>query len=199
MQMTAEENAQKMEDLFMVTKQREQGLIKSIKKRAETQYKVSQGLYDLKAMEKNFEAEISGCEAIIRSLENRINKLDHESLKQAEVIYTQDFNIQSLERRISRLQGDKSNDEQLVLQRRIENLKEVKEEKENQYEILLTQFKRVEDETRKTKREMDDLIKEKNYMGSKIAELTLHIDTAQHLLKRLTTEKEVDSKRVHAA
>ena len=77
----------------------------------------------------------------------------------------------------------------MELERKIADLKKVKEEKRNQYDTLLVQFKRVEDETRKSKREIDNLVKEKNYVDSKIAELTLHISTAQKLLESTVREK----------
>ena len=92
---------------------------------------------------------------------------------------------------MSRLQGEKSNDEQLELKKKIDELKLIKEEKTNQYDILLAQFKRVEDDTRKYKREIEDLSREKNNLGTKIAELTLHIDTAERLLKKIINKKEV--------
>jgi hypothetical protein len=69
-------------------------------------------------------------------------------------------------------------------------LKDRKEEKENQYDVLLAQFKRVEEDTRKTKRDIEDQNKDKTYLESKIAELTLHIDTAQRLLKKTISNKE---------
>ncbi len=69
-------------------------------------------------------------------------------------------------------------------------MKDRKEEKENQYDVLLAQFKRVEEDTRKTKRDIEDQNKDKTYLESKIAELTLHIDTAQRLLKKTISNKE---------
>lgn len=69
-------------------------------------------------------------------------------------------------------------------------MKERKEEKENQFDVLLTQFKRVEEDTRKTKRDIEDQNKDKFYLESKIAELTLHIDTAERLLRKTTSIKE---------
>lgn len=188
--MSAEENAKRMEQFFLEAKQREFQLNQEMKKRSDVNFKASKELHDLKANEKNLEAMINGCEATLKNLENRINFLDHESLKQAEVIYTQDFNIQTLERRVNRLQGEKSNDEQLELERKISELKRIKEEKKNQYDTLNNQFKRVQDETRKSNREIDELKKERGYIDSKIAELTLHIDTAQKLLETLTVQKE---------
>lgn len=90
---------------------------------------------------------------------------------------------------MNRLQGEKSNDEQVQLERKISELKKIKEDKKNQFDTLMVQFKRVEDETRKSKREIDNLVKEKNYVDSKIAELTLHISTAQKLLENTVKEK----------
>ena len=82
------------------------------------------------------------------------------------------------------------------LKKKIEELKVVKEEKEKQYDILNAQFKRVEDDTRKYKREIEDLNKDKNSLSSKIAELTLHIDTAQRLFKKTVSKKEVSKSKI---
>lgn len=99
--------------------------------------------------------------------------------------------MQALERRVNRLQGEKNNDEQVELEKRIEELKRSKTEKKDQYDLLMVQYKRVEDETRKSKRGIDEINKEKTYIDSKIAELKLHIDTAQRLLDKIVVNKSV--------
>ena len=91
------------------------------------------------------------------------------------------------------MQGEKNNDEQLILERKIAELKKIKEEKRNQFDNLLTQFKRVEDETRKSKREIDELGREKFNIDNKIAELNLHIETANRLLDNIIKQKSVSS------
>ena len=101
--------------------------------------------------------------------------------------------MQALERRVNRLQGEKNNDEQIELEKRIVELKQSKVEKKDQYDLLMVQYKRVEDETRKSKRGIDEINKEKTYIDSKIAELTLHIDTAQRLLDKIVVNKSVRS------
>ncbi len=187
--LSAEENAKRMEEFFLKAKSKETTLNQEIKKKSDSHFKVIQELAALKRKEKNYEAELNGCEATLKNLENRINKLDHDSLKQAEVIYTQDFNLQSLERRVNRLQGEKNNDEQVELELRIQDLKRAKAEKKDQFDMLMGQYKRVEDETRKSKRGIEELNKNKAYIDSKIAELTLHIDTAQRLLDKIVVGK----------
>jgi sulfur transfer protein SufE len=64
-----------------------------MKKRSNMQFKVNQELDELRHKQRNLEAEISGCESTLKNLDSKINKLDHDSLKQAEIIYGQVFNI----------------------------------------------------------------------------------------------------------
>ena len=78
-----------MEEFFLKSRQKEVSLNLDTKKKSEYHFKVIQELYSIKIKEKNLEAELNGCEASLKNLENRINKLDHDSLKQAEVIYGQ--------------------------------------------------------------------------------------------------------------
>ena len=87
--MSAEENAKRMEQFFVEARQAEVDLNLEMKKRSEQFFKVQQETYALKTAEKNLEAEVNGCEATLKNLENRISRLDHDSLKQAEVIYEQ--------------------------------------------------------------------------------------------------------------
>lgn len=87
--LSAEENAKRMEDFFLKSRQKEVALNLDTKKKSELHFKVVQELHGIKIKEKNLEAELNGCEATLKNLENRINRLDHESLKQAEVIYGQ--------------------------------------------------------------------------------------------------------------
>lgn len=78
-----------MEEFFNKSLQKEIELQKQLSKKSDAHFKVNQDLYKFRLKEKSLEAELHGCEATLKNLENRINKLDHESLKQAEVIYSQ--------------------------------------------------------------------------------------------------------------
>lgn len=187
--LTAEENAKRMEEFFLKTQQKELQLNQEMKKRSNLQFKVNQELDELKTRQRNLEAEISGCESTLKNLESKINKLDHESLKQAEIIYGQDFQIQILERRVARLQGEKNNDELVALQKRIAELKTSRDERKVQLHTLMSQYKRVEDEKRKSKRQLDDLNKEKISIKSKLDELELHNTTARAKLVQETEKK----------
>lgn len=55
----------------------------------------------------------------MRNLTSKQHKVDEQALKQQEILYTQDFQLQQLEHRMARLQGERSDDEKLQLQARI--------------------------------------------------------------------------------
>ncbi len=188
--LSAEENAKRMENFFKISKEKEFEMNQQIKKLSEFHYKALQELSTLKTQKKNFEAEINGCEATLKNLEIRISSLDHEILKQDETIYEQDFKLAGLKRKINKLQGEKSNDEQLALERRIAELKATKQEKMIQYDTLMTQYKRVQDETRKTKAQIEELNKNRVYVDTKLSELTLTIDNSEKLLEKTINQKE---------
>lgn len=77
-----------------------------------------------------------------------MNRLDTESLKQQELVYNQEYQLQQLERKISRAQGERSNEEKQVLTTKIKELTS-QLEKQNEEHILLTnQHKKIEDDVR---------------------------------------------------
>ena len=62
---------------------------------------------------------LKGCRVTMRNLTSKQHKVDEQALKQQEILYTQDFQLQQLEHRMARLQGERSDDEKLQLQARI--------------------------------------------------------------------------------
>ena len=57
-------------------------------------------------------AELHGCRVASKNLMSNQRKLDEEALKQQEILYTQDFQLQQQERRVGRMQGERSDEEQ---------------------------------------------------------------------------------------
>ena len=90
---TAEEKANKMDKLYLDEQEREMALNSELKSTSERMYKITQEIFDLKAREKNLEADINGSAVTINNLQAKTNKLDHEALKQQEVLYHQVWRI----------------------------------------------------------------------------------------------------------
>jgi len=67
----------------------------------------------------------------------------------------QDFSIQQLERRINRMQGEHSNEEKVALEIRIKELTEHLEERQQSHTLLNAQLKRLQDDIRRAKRDLE--------------------------------------------
>lgn len=86
-------------------------------------------------------AEITGAQAASKNLQLKIHKLDQESLKQQELIYNAEFQIQQLERKVSRAQGIRSDEEKKALNTKIEELQKQLDEHKAQNTFLVNQVK----------------------------------------------------------
>ncbi|XP_072033774.1 coiled-coil domain-containing protein 39-like [Amphiura filiformis] len=189
-QLSAEERAAIMDGMLGDEEEGLKLLDQELKHLRELQYKKSQELYEARTTEKNSLASIQGGRAASRNLTSRINKLDHDSLKQQEIIYNQDFTIQQLERKIARIQGERSTEEMDALNARIKELTAIMDERNNTHNLLSTQLKRLQDDIRRVKRELDKTGSEKADLTSKIEELNLHNDSSQRELTRLVRAKQ---------
>ena len=89
------------------------------------------------------------------------------------------------------MQGEQSNEEKLHLEAKIKDLAKELDEKKAMHVLLSLQIKRLQDDVRRVKRDLEDSSSGKADLTSKIEELNLHNDSSQRELKRLTTNKQV--------
>ncbi|XP_070537855.1 coiled-coil domain-containing protein 39-like [Ptychodera flava] len=188
--LSAEEKALMMDKLLQDEEYNQKQIDTELKRLRELQFRKTQELFQSKMLEKNTNAEIQGSRAASRNLSSRINKLDHDSLKQLEIIYNQDFQIQQLERKISRMQGERSTEEMDQLNARIQELTEMLNDKNDTHSLISLQLKRLQDDIRRVKRDLDKSGQEKADLTSKIEELNLHNDSSQRELKKIIRNKE---------
>jgi chromosome segregation ATPase len=74
----------------------------------EVLFKESQKLFKLRAEQAGLIGEISSTLSASRNLQANINKLKVEQDRQQELLYNADFSIQQMERKVARLQGERS-------------------------------------------------------------------------------------------
>lgn len=156
----------------------------------EQHFQKSEVLNKSKTNERNIDAEIQGSRATLRNLNAKLTKLDTESLKQQEILYNQDFTIQQLERRMGRMQGETSNEDKLKMEAKIKELSDVLKNEENTKAVLTQQLKRLQDDIRRVKRDLEKASIEKTELTSKIEELELHSDSSQRELKNVSNGKQ---------
>ncbi|XP_063477818.1 coiled-coil domain-containing protein 39 isoform X2 [Symphalangus syndactylus] len=143
--MSVEEKATNLED---IVKEEEKDV-----KEVDVQLNLIKGVLFKKAQELQTEtmkekavlSEIEGTRSSLKHLNHQLQKLDFETLKQQEIMYSQDFHIQQVERRMSRLKGEINSEEKQALEAKIIELKKSLEEKKSTYGLLETQIKKLHD------------------------------------------------------
>ncbi|KAJ3295187.1 Coiled-coil domain-containing protein 39 [Borealophlyctis nickersoniae] len=188
--MSMEAKAQELQEILKQEELRNKELDRELKILREAQFKRSQDLFRMKQEEKNLSAEIAGGEAALKNLKSKIHRLDQEALKQQALLYAQEFQIQQLERKVRRAQGDRTDEEKEILVKKIEDLNSQLEEQTKRYTLLNSQLKKSQDDLRQSKRTMENLQKEKDTVIATIDELNLYNDSASHQLASKIREKE---------
>ena len=117
--LSAEERAQQMDQMLNDEEATVRQLEKELSALRERQFKHAQELFELKRQETTMQAEIQGGRASVRNLRSKIHKLDEEALKQQEILYTQDFQLQQLQHKLNRMEGERTEDEKATLTSRI--------------------------------------------------------------------------------
>ncbi|XP_074767787.1 coiled-coil domain-containing protein 39 isoform X2 [Athene noctua] len=143
--LSSEDKALRMEEIL----KEEEKIVKEketeMNQLKELLFKKTQELKVQKDKEKCVLAEIEGSRTSLKNLKSQLHRLDADALKQQELLYNQDFYIQQVHRRLSRLEGEVSADEKQVLEAKVAELKKTLEEKKNTYDILHAQHKKLQE------------------------------------------------------
>ncbi|NXJ13172.1 CCD39 protein, partial [Odontophorus gujanensis] len=188
--LSSEDNALRMEEML----REEERIVKEketeLNHLKEVFFKKTHELKVQKDKEKCVLAEIEGSRTSLKNLHRRLRRLDADALKQQEFIYNQDFYIQQVQRRLSRLQGEVDADEKQVLEEKVAELKKALEEKRSAYDSLNAQHKKLQNDVHFIKRAMDKTGEEANGLMIKINELNLFNEKSDQELKKAKAVKQ---------
>ncbi|KAM9279337.1 LOW QUALITY PROTEIN: coiled-coil domain-containing protein 39 [Morus bassanus] len=188
--LSSEDKALRMEEIL----KEEEKIVKEketeMNQLKELLFKKTQELKVQKDKEKCVVAEIEGSRTSLKNLKSRLHRLDADALKQQELIYNQDFYIQQVQRRLSRLEGEVNADEKQVLEAKVAELKKTLEEKKNAYDVLHAQHKKLQSDVHFIKRAMDKTGEETSGMMIKINELNLFNERSGQELKKAKAIKQ---------
>ncbi|KAI2532592.1 coiled-coil domain containing 39 [Homo sapiens] len=182
--MSVEEKATNLEDML---KEEEKDV-----KEVDVQLNLIKGVLFKKAQELQTEtmkekavlSEIEGTRSSLKHLNHQLQKLDFETLKQQEIMYSQDFHIQQVERRMSRLKGEINSEEKQALEAKIVELRKSLEEKKSTCGLLETQIKKLHNDLYFIKKAHSKNSDEKQSLMTKINELNLFIDRSEKELDK---------------
>uniref|UniRef100_A0A4W3ITG7 Coiled-coil domain-containing protein 39 n=1 Tax=Callorhinchus milii TaxID=7868 RepID=A0A4W3ITG7_CALMI len=181
--LSSEEQATRMEKML---KDEE----KNMKYLGDLKFRKTEELTILENTEKTVLGQLSGNRATLRNLNSQITKLDHEALKQQEVIYNQDFQIMRLERKLAKLEGDLNSNEKDVLELRVAELTKNLEEKKMTKNLLEGQLKKLQNDLRHLVKHLDKGNEEKADLNHKIEDIHHYLDSSEKELKRKRFEKQ---------
>nr|XP_048285854.1 coiled-coil domain-containing protein 39 [Myodes glareolus] len=187
---SVEEKATNMEDML---KEEEKGA-----KEVEVQLNIVKGVLFKKVQElqnetmkeKSLAAEVEGTRSSLKHLNHRLRKLDFETLKQQEIMYSQDFYIQQVERRMSRLKGEINSEEKQTLEAKIVELKKTLDEKKSTLSLLEAQIKKLHNDLYFLKKSNSKNNDEKQSLMNKINELHLFVDRSEKELNKARATKQ---------
>ncbi|CAF5164282.1 unnamed protein product, partial [Rotaria magnacalcarata] len=131
------------------------------KKLSEIFFQSNNKLSFIRKHEKQYEIDIQAYQNQIHKMKNQINQLDQQLLKHQELIYHQDFIKQSIDRRLNRLLGEKTNEKNSEINLKIRELQNENNKKKYEYDQLQNQIKILNEELRIVKRDFDQLMIEK--------------------------------------
>ncbi|KAB0392696.1 hypothetical protein E2I00_012667, partial [Balaenoptera physalus] len=140
--------------------------------------------------EKAVVSEIEGTRSSLKHLNHQLHKLDFETLQQQEIMYSQDFYIQQVERRMSRLKGEINSEEKQTLEAKTVELQKTLEEKKSTFNLLETQIKKLHNDLYFIKKSNSKNRDEKQSLMTKINELNLFNDRSEKELNKAKALKQ---------
>jgi coiled-coil domain-containing protein 39 len=147
------------------------------------QFCKGQDLFRARAREKGLVSEISGGQAQNRNLVTRIQQLDDQVIRQQELLYNVEFQLQQMERKVSRAKGERSDEEQNVLNEKIAGLTSQLEGVNEQHSMLLAQVKKAEDDLGKAVLANGRLTRDQNKVQEDMTALNMETDMIARSVK----------------
>ncbi|NXG26340.1 CCD39 protein, partial [Grallaria varia] len=188
--LSSEEKALKMEEILKEEEKALEEKENEMKQLKDLLFKKSQELKVEKEKEKVALSEIEGGQKSLKNLQCRLHRLDAEVFKQQELIYNQDFYLQQVQRRLSRLEGEVNANEKEVWEAKVAELKKTLEEKQSAYDVLQEQYKKLQNDIQFMKRTIDKTGEETSGMMMKIDELNLYNERSIQDLKKAKALKQ---------
>ncbi|CAM9894366.1 unnamed protein product [Ectocarpus sp. 12 AP-2014] len=174
--------------------QQREAELKASKKRLATakelMFRDSQKLYALRQEEANFIAEICGAQATMKNLQTKVHALDQEQTRQQELIYSAEFQIQQMERKVARGMGERTDEEKSQLNAKIRELEGEVEVMREEKKMLTGQARKLNNELRASLRRRETASAQQAELNEAINELELECRAADGDVKRESQTKE---------
>jgi len=149
----------------------------------------SEVLAALRRKEADLIAEIAGGQSQNANLQGKVRQLDAQLVRQEEVVYRTDFQVQMMERKVARAGGERTDEEKALLNGRIERLTAELEAVNAEHALLTGQVKRAEEDLGRTRRRGAVLAKDDERLGTELAGDNMQITETLRAVRALTRER----------
>jgi chromosome segregation ATPase len=150
------------------------------------QFHKAQELFKQRAQEKDLISEICGGQAQNRNLVTKIQRLDDQVIRQQELLYNVEFQLQQMERKVGRAKGERSDEESNILNTRIKELTAQLDAVNEQHSMLLAQVRKAEDDLSKAVKANTKLMSEQKKVKEDMAALKMETDMIVRSVKTAT-------------
>lgn len=161
-----------------------------MKKKKEESFKLQNKLMKLRENEANLYSDIQGTMAALRNLQAQINKLHQELSRQQELLYNAEYQIQLLERKVARANGEKTSKEATILKEQIDVAETTLEKAKSEMNNLVRALKNLTEEKRTLERRIKDDEELRGKYQTIISKLNLENNMTSQDLNQIVKDKE---------
>lgn len=145
----AQERLRQIEEMFETEQKNMKNLQDETARLSSVLYRSEQQLKKLQEAEKNLTIEYQALESGIARTRASCKNLEKELLRQTEILYNVDYNIQHAEMRLANMKGEVDEEESNRLDQRRKRLEKIYEDKIKAEDLMKTQIGRIEEDMRK--------------------------------------------------
>jgi len=186
-----ERETSSVEDLLSENEAELAGILKEENNLKRQLIKAQSAMRELHQKQELMANEMRGTKATTKGLISKMAELDKRSLKQNESLYSLDFQIQTLERRVSRASGKRTREEQIELNERIALLSGKLEVQSKHQHDLNNQVKKFSDDLRNAKKAKSGVVKKNEVVLGKISEIALENQSIDEEIEAQESRKTV--------
>jgi hypothetical protein len=187
---SAEKITETMEKAFVEREKELQASEKNIASLKQKMYRDSLKLAEFRKKEAELISDIHGIHANIKNFSSKVGELESKRSRQEELLYNANFQLQQMEKKVSRGLGERSNEEQQKLMAKIDELeKEVASEKQKKA-LLVQQHRKLQAELRAWNKKYELTDAKYNETKRKIDGIDLEIYSSEQSLKDTVSKRE---------
>jgi chromosome segregation ATPase len=153
-------------------------------------YKDSQRLAAFRKQEADLISDIHGAQANIKNFSTKIAELETKKSRQQELLYNANFQLQHMEKKVSRGLGVRSNEEQEKLASRIVELEVELDTEKQKKALLLQQQRKLQAELRAWNKKYELSDAKYNETMQRVDDVGLEINSCEISLKEMVAKRE---------